>query len=440
MTIELVYWFAAGTLSGILVGMLPGVGPSIILLSAYYFLLEANPQMVLVFYCSMLCATQFYGSIPAIAFGVMGEITSAPAVKFGHKLMQDGYGQQAMTATALASLLGGIIGVIGFAVALWNITWLQALIQGWVKMLILIALIVAIIFTSKKKIATSCMIIFGLGIGILGYQSVFDKYFFVKSYGFGSGGIPLEVFMIGFLVLPFLIDQHKFSKQELNQKKIIIITKSKKILLSLKNLSTIFKSSIVGFVLGLLPGLSYMISSNAVAMIESRKTNDNFSILIAAESANNSASIAALIPFLIFAIPVVPSEVLMLGILERDGFNSYTGKDMLSSFGTLIVLLLLTSLFINCFIAKFFYGILIRLYQNTKNFIYPMVIIFLSLILFYIGIIENKFLLTLIVFSFSVVIGFLIKDFNVRLSAVLASYISETLIEEIYRSWLIYIK
>ena len=46
--------------------------------------------------------------------------------------------------------------------------------------------------------------------------------------------------------------------------------------------------------------------------------------MIAAETANNAASITALIPLLILAIPIIPSEALVLGIAEMQGFGIST--------------------------------------------------------------------------------------------------------------------
>ena len=67
---------------GILAGMLPSMNVSgvlILMMPAAHLI--PNWQLLMWFYCVVVMTTQYYGSVSAILFGVVGEFTSIPAVE-----------------------------------------------------------------------------------------------------------------------------------------------------------------------------------------------------------------------------------------------------------------------------------------------------------------------------------------------------------------------
>ena len=70
-----------------------------------------------------------------------------------------------------------------------------------------------------------------------------------------------------------------------------------------------------------MPGLTMIFSSMLSYNITCRFTKDPLERIIAAESANNSGAVSQLIPLIVFGLPLVASEALMLGLMEQHGFR-----------------------------------------------------------------------------------------------------------------------
>jgi putative tricarboxylic transport membrane protein len=86
------------------------------------------------------------------------------------------------------------------------------------------------------------------------------------------------------------------------------------------------RGSLVGFLAGFIPTLSYSISSKIAWLAEKRRYSSPIDIhsirrVVAAESANNAAALSALIPLLLFGIPLVASEVVLYNMLTAQGHH-----------------------------------------------------------------------------------------------------------------------
>jgi len=84
------------------------------------------------------------------------------------------------------------------------------------------------------------------------------------------------------------------------------------------------RGSIIGFFAGFIPALSYSVSSKIAWLVENKqykKSNYNHSLhrLVAAESANNAASLSAIVPLIVFGIPIVASETILYNLISAKG-------------------------------------------------------------------------------------------------------------------------
>ena len=101
---ELILIMFAGIITGSIVGMLPGIGPAMILLVIAPLLVKFDLVTLFVFYSCLISSSQYFGSISAIVYGVPGEISSVPAVDNGHALFKKGQGVHALSSTSVLSL------------------------------------------------------------------------------------------------------------------------------------------------------------------------------------------------------------------------------------------------------------------------------------------------------------------------------------------------
>jgi putative tricarboxylic transport membrane protein len=84
------------------------------------------------------------------------------------------------------------------------------------------------------------------------------------------------------------------------------------------DLSAIFKGTWIGSVVGLIPGPSHILGG--IVSYNSYKKEDTVKKIISAESANNSATITSLLPFLYIGLPITLSEFLLNDLLQVKMF------------------------------------------------------------------------------------------------------------------------
>ena len=128
------------------------------------------------------------------------------------------------------------------------------------------------------------------------------------------------------------------------------------------DLSAIFKGTWIGSVIGLIPGPSHILGG--IVSYNSYKKEESAKKIISAESANNSATITSLLPFLYIGLPITLSEFLLNDLLQvkifmipGDFMQSWHGINLIE-FCFLIVLL---STFIYHFLAQNFLNFYERL-------------------------------------------------------------------------------
>lgn len=432
---------------GILAGLLPGIGAGMVIISAYPILQKCDINTVFFFYIVLITTMQYYGSISSIIFGVMGEPTSQPAVENGHELFRRGQGDKILAATATSSFVASLFGVLVFCVCATYSTYLTAFLSAIFKVSILTLVLLMLVATNKNKLFGLALLMLGLVFGSAGSEIVpwINQVF--PKYSVFDGGIPFAPLLTGFVVIPTLL---AYSLQS----KIIPVFDSTTLEISfgsrIKNLfdfsyfASTLRGSVAGCVAGIIPGVSYTISSNLAEMIEkffNKKSNSNQALtqnILSAEAANNAGSIVVLIPLLLFAIPIVPSEALILSLVQSNGFNYLTGLAFISTYFVAITFLLVCINVINWFISGYCYKSIIDLYKFLGRYGYILTLLACAAIALVGGYKDNQFLYTACVLSISTICGFLIENTGTKMIFVFAFFVAGDLVPDFYRLYLTY--
>lgn len=111
---DIILVVTVGSILGMFAGLVPGIGIFASLIMIYPFLLTLTPMETIFLYIALACATQYFGSVTAIYFGVPGESSSLPAVIEGHALYGQGRAHEAIVFSSIGSFLGSFIGVAFF--------------------------------------------------------------------------------------------------------------------------------------------------------------------------------------------------------------------------------------------------------------------------------------------------------------------------------------
>lgn len=327
--VNLVYCFL-GVLLGTLVGVLPGLGSAatIALLLPVTYTMSTTSAIIML--AGIWYGSMYGGSTTSILLRVPGESASVMTCLDGFEMARRGRAGAALGIAAFGSFIAGTLGLVGlillapplaefaldfgppeyFALTLLGLTLVSYLGTGSVP----------------KALAMTAL---GLLLGAVGLDPVRSH----ARFTFGSlslqGGIeliPMVMGLFGMSQVLHLIDRRPKLEEE--------IVKTPDTLLALlpnrrewrDAIGAIGRGSLVGFLVGILPGAGGTISSYVAYAIERRRSphperfgRGAIEGVAAPESANNSATASGFIPLLTLGIPANVVMALMLGAFMLHG-------------------------------------------------------------------------------------------------------------------------
>lgn len=311
-----------GSLFGILVGAMPGINMTVAMVMSLPFLLQQPLHVVLAFYLSVLVVCQYMGSVVALGIGVPGEVNSLPALSERSNIQHTGYLGLAIQHTAAGSLLGSMISVVLLLLCWPLFQGLMYLWQTEVRVAVLILIVsILIVWSANTLIINVALLVLGLVLGHIGVDPMTNESWVPLGIHWLSYGVPFLGVVIMIYALPLLWSTTIRS----NDITAGITDQSRSAPLAFPWLSAI-RGSTVGFLAGFIPALSYSISSKIAWLIEKKyhatlESTHSVKRVVAAESANNAAALSALIPLILFGIPLVASEVVLYNMLAAQGFH-----------------------------------------------------------------------------------------------------------------------
>lgn len=309
----------SGVLLGYIVGLLPGVGVSMVLIILFPFLIKINLPIVLIFYCSMVSAAQYGGSVTALALGLPGEQNSYPLLSVRPKIIEENKQTEALFFCAIGHFLGSLL-VFVFSYFIIDILSTQS---GYLKTWVMVSLcsvgLLLSILSSENNIFTSIVLmVLAWFLGKVGIDNWTGKEFLTFQNSYLSGGLPFVAVITGIWVIPFVLKQFR------DKNNLSIIEFKQDIQLRylindlVKRYGSVLRGSIIGFFVGLIPYIGVDISSYVGFYIEKYFNKDSVSQIITAEVATNGAAIAMLLPLLIYGIAIQPSENILLEIVNNS--------------------------------------------------------------------------------------------------------------------------
>lgn len=429
---------------GIITGLLPGISLTTVLILLYPFLIKSDAATVLYIYLILLVTIQYYGGISAVVFGVMGEMTEQATVVNGHALFKQGKENSLLPAMATHSLLSGIFSIILLSIISFHTEVLALFLSSTIKILLLSSAIIFLVIASEKRIFNIIMIIIGLILGSLGSKII--PQFSITASNLFAYGIPLEPMLTGFIIIPSLLN-NIFDNSPVPasiQLKNVSPKERWMLLMRVTHLPSTIRGFIVGCITGLIPGVSYTISSTLAFFSESMvnrhsKTSDSlFKYVLAAESATKSGAILVLFPLFLFWVPIVPSEAILLSIFETSSmtFNQWI-LFFTNNLPHIIGLLILLEI-VNWLISGYLYKYIAVAYTPLKRYGYHIIMCLVCLSIIYQGFNTHSLILDLTTLGISVILGMLLKDQSGKMSFVFAFFISASLLPAIYRWTLVH--
>ncbi len=317
-----------GVLLGTLVGVLPGLGPT----GAISILLPATFRMsttsAIIMLAGIYYGSMYGGSTTSILVNIPGEAASVVTCLDGYEMAKKGRAGAALGISAFGSFIAGTAGIIGLMV------FAEPLAEFAIRFgppeyfaVVLLGLTLITHLSSGSVIKALAMGILGIILSNIGLDPIYGTpriTFDILQLGDGISLVPMAMGLFGISEILTNIEQASVPE--------ILRTKIKGIFPTVSDWmhskGAILRGSLLGFLLGILPGGGAVIASFVSYGMEKRisKTPELFGKgaiagVAGPESANNSAASGAFIPLFTLGIPANVVMALLFGAFVIHGIR-----------------------------------------------------------------------------------------------------------------------
>jgi putative tricarboxylic transport membrane protein len=322
-------WYAfLGCLVGTLVGVLPGIGPlsGISILLPVTFGLNATQAVIML--AGIYYGSQYGGSTTSILMRIPGEASSVMTCIDGHAMAKKGRAGAALCIAAIGSWIAGTFGVIVLTVVAPPLATLAVKFgPPEYTALLILGLIFLAYMSSSSLIRTLLMACMGLLLGMIGIDNMtghFRYSFDLAELGDGIGIVPVAVGLFGLGEI-LSTPSHNVVGEVIQPRLRDLLPNRQE---WRESAFPIARGTVLGFIIGIIPGSAHVISSFLSYALEKRvsKHPEEFGKGAVAgvagpESANNSASTGAFVPMLALGIPTSPITAVLIGALMLHGIS-----------------------------------------------------------------------------------------------------------------------
>ena len=321
----LLYCFI-GCLWGTIVGVLPGLGPLAGMTLLLPLTFGLDPTIGIIMLTGIFYGAMYGGSTTSILVRIPGEAASVVTCIDGYEMAKQGRAGPALMIAAVGSFIGGSFSLLGLMFIAPPLAKLMIAIGPSVEVvLILLSLGVIAVVSPGSRIKTATMITLGLLVGTIGLDNITA----VPRFTFGnpnlSGGLSFAALAIGLFGLSEIL-----LNLENSQTIKAITPKLKDLVPRWKDIRdsspAIARGSIIGFIFGIIPGVSHVVSTFVSYAVEKRfsKNPEEFGKgaiagVAGPETANNAVTGTAMIPLLALGIPSIPATAILLSALTIHG-------------------------------------------------------------------------------------------------------------------------
>ncbi|TVR08243.1 MAG: tripartite tricarboxylate transporter permease [Salinarimonadaceae bacterium] len=368
---------------GMIVAVLPGIGPTtaLAILIPVTFLVE--PAAALMIFGALYYSAMFGATISAILLNIPGDSGVALSAVEGHPMAKRGQAGVALGLSAICSFIGATVSATAFtflgpAIALWALSFGPPEYFA----IAMLGLVLAGGLTGKDWLKGYSMIFLGLVIGFVGMDMIDGE----QRYTFGVlglyDGIPWLPVAIGlFGIAEVLLNLERRGQLEFINAKITL----RNIWPSLRDWAesawSIVRGTIQGFFVGMLPGAGAAVATFIAYGTEYRLSrrkerfgNGSIEGLAAVEAANNSVVGGAFIPTFALGIPGSPFMAVMLGGMLLHGLTPgptlFQQTDVIWPFIASVYVGAVILLLINLFMIPTF----IYIIRVSQRFLNPLIV------------------------------------------------------------------
>ena len=324
-----------GVAAGIIIGVLPGLGTNFAVTVLLTLTFGMDPYAGIYLLLGAYCGAMYGGSITAILINTPGTTGAVPTTFDGYPLAQQGRAGDALNAALFSSVIGGLVSaaaLLFLAPQLAKVVLLVASPEYFCLCIFGLCAAVSIAGDNKLKGIISAML--GLMVAGVGIDPAFGS----QRFTFGNyklmSGFKAATCMLGAYALSTILIKCRevyLTGGEQASGKIEFKKSTMKIKDIFQYWKTLIRSSVLGVIIGAIPGtggaISAMLSYNEAR--RSSKHPETFGKgelegVVASECGNNAVTGATLIPLLTMGIPGDSCMAILLGALTMQGITPGT--------------------------------------------------------------------------------------------------------------------
>jgi putative tricarboxylic transport membrane protein len=374
-----------GVLVGTLIGVLPGLGPvtTIAMLLPITYYLE--PVTALIMLAGIFYGSQYGGSTTSILLNMPGEASSVVTCLDGHQMAKNGRAGAALAVSAIGSFVGGTVATLVVAgAAIYIADFVKTFTSVEYFSLMVFGLVAAVVLASGSVLNAIGMVLLGLFLGMVGTDLSTGAPRYVFGVPMLADGIDFVILATGMFGIAEVLANLERRIRSGQPSAITNIGRAGLTRAEWKQSSpAIWRGTLIGSALGVLPGSGGMLSSFASYTLEKKLAKDPSRFgkgaiegVAGPESANNAGSQTSFIPLLTMGLPSNATMAMMAGAMMIHGIvpSSKVVTDQPELFWGLIasmwignVLLLIMNLPL--------VGIWIRILEVPYRFLYPTVLL-----------------------------------------------------------------
>ncbi|UCE32093.1 MAG: tripartite tricarboxylate transporter permease [Burkholderiales bacterium] len=315
-----------GALVGTLIGVLPGLGPTATIAMLLPLTIGLDPVTAIIMIAGIYYGASYGGSTTAILVNIPGEAQSVVTCIDGYKMAQNGRAGAAIGISAIGSFIAGTLGAV--AIALVSMPLIEFAIRFGPPeyfALMLLGFVVLLVLARGSVVKSLLMIFTGLLLSTVGQDVITGE----TRYAFGVvelvDGISIVTIAMGIFgmgeVLYNLEDLSRRSVQHVPLSKLLPTREEWR-----RSTGPIARGSVLGFLVGLLPGGGATLASFVSYALEKKlaKEPERFGQgaiegVAGPEASNNAGATGSFIPLLTFGLPGNPVTAILLGALILYG-------------------------------------------------------------------------------------------------------------------------
>jgi putative tricarboxylic transport membrane protein len=321
----------AGIVAGTVIGALPGLTATMAVAVLTPLTFPMEPASALIALGAIYTGAIYGGCYSAILINTPGTPSAIATTFDGFPMARRGDGDLALTLANLASVIGGIVGVLAlfaFAPPLAQVALAFGPVEYFWLAVLGLTLIASLSEGSLLKgVIGGC---FGLSIAMVGTAVVGGDVRFTFGSAGLLGGVNIVAALIGLFCIPVIIDLAAKPEGHIEMQHSGRGFRLPEALAeSWRGKWNLLRSSLLGTFVGALPAAGGAVAA-LIAYAEARRASGRPQAfgkgepqgILACESANNATVGGGFIPTLVLGIPGTPPDAIILGALLVQGIRT----------------------------------------------------------------------------------------------------------------------